>query len=109
MPRGRPPKLYEETQEGKRQAKRLEKEQARKEKLALKAAEKEEKGRERLRKAEQKKAEKEEKRREEKRRNIGRNCGAKGLSLLLRCMTVPDELNIYIYLYIFFNVKFVHT
>ena len=64
MPRGRPPKLYEETQEGKRQAKRLEKEQARKEKLALKAAEKEEKGRERLRKAEQKKAEKEEKRRE---------------------------------------------
>ena len=64
MPRGRPPKPYEETQEGKRQAKRLEKEQAKKEKLELKAAEKEEKARERLRKAEQKKAEKEEKRRE---------------------------------------------
>ena len=66
MPGGRPPKPYEETQEGKRQAKRLEKEQAKKEKLELKAAEKEEKGRERMRKAEQKKAEKEEKRREEK-------------------------------------------
>ena len=58
MPGGRPPKPYEETQEGKRQAKRLEKEQAKK----VKAAEKEEKARER----EKKKAEKEEKRREEK-------------------------------------------
>ena len=56
MPRGRPPKLFEETQEGKRQAKRIEKEQAREKKLALKAAEKEV----RLRKAEQKKAQKEE-------------------------------------------------
>ena len=53
MPGGRPPKPYEETQEGKRQAKRLEKEQAKK----VKAAEKEEKARER----EKKKAEKEEK------------------------------------------------
>ena len=62
MPGGRPPKLFEETKMGKRQAKRIEKEQTREKKLALKVAEKEE----RLRKAEQKKAEKEEKRREEK-------------------------------------------
>ena len=55
-PGGRPPKLFEETQEGKRQAKRIEKEQMRERKLALKVAEKEE----RLRKAEQKKAQKEE-------------------------------------------------
>ena len=58
MPRGRPQKPYEETQEGKRQAKRLEKEQANK----VKAAEKEEKARER----EKKKAEKEEKKEKKK-------------------------------------------
>ena len=56
MPGGRPPKLFEETQEGTRQAKRIEKEQMRARKLALKVAEEEE----RLKKAEQKKAQKEE-------------------------------------------------
>ena len=85
MPAGRPKKPFEETQEGKRLAKRLEKEEAKK----VKAEEKEEKARVR----EMKKVEKEEKK--EKRRN----CGAKAFSLPLRWMSVPDAIYLYIYIF----------